>query len=565
MPETEDPIKIACDKEASSYQRRRGVKEMAKLPVADVLDALGALLSDEDMYLRREVITSLAQLPAASVVPVLIKALEDTDDYIRRDAARVLGEIGDSRAVKPLQALLKDDSHLIRSIAKTGLALVEQRQSKEGESAVPEIAPSTDLTSAEETAEERTTDTSSLEQAITTGKVLTAARPYPAETAVVTIPRGYSWQQGRRFQLFFTDDVTSVQALYDQLSNDQSRLLELEHSLASISRQLSLQRADKDDDLAELDEVISTTESTLGKLERELSRTRDNKTSEEAKLQSFWYRLIGFVWPSKKENISQQIATLEDKTCELGKSIETDLKELADAQQRHDELSDPIKTLQANVEELTTEKDALIASIRIADSEIDGQIVHMIRTLLPEHLRQRIGQLGPHVSNPSFLATCAAGLTSNLVKTASITSKIDTLRVDLKEASASLQMSLDNLGGGIASGFEVRSSDKRASVRLTGSVSFKQEHTFFGGYSGASGTASGSGSGEGHYTVEEIAWEAPGELRENVTAFAEASVLLGEKTAELEAMTARRSAHERSISDYAHLIRTELERDFEEV
>lgn len=153
-------------------------------------------------------------------------------------------------------------------------------------------------------------------------------------------------------------------------------------------------------------------------------------------------------------------------------------------------------------------------------------------------------------------------VTRGLFASAAITVKVEAVRDALADASASLEVSVDALGKAIASGFEVTSSAKRAAVRLKGSVGFKEESSLFGGYSGASGSASGSGSGEGMYSVEEITWEAPDQLTGNVASFTEASASVGEKTAELEALTARKSACERCIVDYAHLIRTELELDF---
>lgn len=561
MSVVDDLCRIAGDKEKPSYQRRRAVQEMAGLPSTDVLGSLVALLSDDDRYLRRDVVAALVQMRGATVVPVLIQALKDADDCIRGDAARALGDCGDDRAVKPLEDLREDSYYLVRDAAKSALSRI-----KEGLTKTVEASRNTGIVpddgSAHSAAEESTTRESEIESAVTRHDAVVSTTLRPPEISFESIPEGFSWEQSRRMQLFFGDDVGEIQSFYEQLRDEQTRLTELEDRLSNISMQLSLQRADKEDDLAGLDETLSSAESSLRKLERELFRTKKKKISLENRLRSFLYRLARVVWPNKREKIVQQIAELENKKCEIARAMAKKEDELRSAQRQHDDLLHPLKTLQEHVDEVTAEKDVLTLTIHTANSEIGDRVVSVLRMLKAQDLKDRLKQLCLLASDTDFLAICATGLTRGLFASATITVKVDAVRDALADASASLEVSVAALGKAIASGFEVTSSAKRAAVQLKGSVGFEEESSFFGGYSGASGSASGSGSGEGMYSVEEIRWEAPDQLTGNVASFTEASASVGEKTAELEALTARKSAYERCIVDYAHLIRTELELDF---
>jgi len=566
MPESNDPVEIALDQETTSYDRRRAVREMAALPADVVVGPLGTLLADEDRYLRREVVASLARLASAGSVPVLIEALKDADDYVQRDAARALGEIGDSRAVQPLEALLDDDFYAVRDAAKTALTNIERQLPEQTETPTAADPQSADDDDTDVTVEQMPGDVLPVEPAApVVPRPVPDVAARPAEVATTATPDGFSWGQARRMQLFFGDEATGVQAAYEQLHGGQGRLFELEHGLRDISTKLSLQRADKEDDLTELDETISSSETGLRKLERELARTAGDKISRQNRLKSFWYGLLCMLLPSKKRDLTREISLLGNRIRELGDQIAERREELNNAQQQHDELSDPIRTLKDRVDELTTEKDALTTSIRAANGEIDDRVLRIIRALPPQELEHRVGGLRTLASNVEFFGTCAANLLRSLVELADAEEKVETTRRDLEEASRSSHESLAGLGATITSGFELSSVDRRTSVRLEGSVYFKEDSSFFGGYSGASGSASGSGSGEGIYTVDEVAWQPPVELGDRVGVFAEASASLGEKTAELEALTARQTACRRSIADYANLVRTELERDFEGV
>jgi len=568
MPESNDPVKIALDQQTASYDRRRAVREMAALPADVVVGPLGTLLADEDRYLRREVVASLAQLSSAEAVPVLVEALKDADDYVQRDAARALGEIGDSRAVQPLEALLDDDFYAVRDAAKTALTNIERQLPEQTETPTAADPQSTDADDTDVAVEQMSGDVLPVEPAAT-APAAPAPRPVPdeaarpAEVAVTAIPDRFSWGQARRMQLFFGDEASDVQAAYEQLHGGQGRLFELEQGLHDVSMKLSLQRADKEDDLTELDETISSSETGLRKLERELARAAGDKISRQNRLKSFWYGLLCMLLPSKKRGLTREITLLGNRIRELGDQIAERREELNNAQQQHDELSDPIRTLKDRVDELTTEKDALTTSIRTANGEIDDRVLRIIRALPPQELEHRVEGLRTLASNVEFFGTCAANLLRSLVELADAEQKVETTRRDLEEASRSLHESLAGLGATITSGFELSSLDRRTSVRLEGSVNFREDSSFFGGYSGASGSASGSGSGEGIYTVDEVAWQPPVELGDRVGVFAEASASLGEKTAEFEAQIARQAACRRSIADYANLVRTELERDFE--
>lgn len=94
------------------------------------IDALLAVIDDQDEYLRSRAIRGLGEIADARAVPSLIKRLEDTNFNNQEDAAAALAKIGDGRAVAPLVTMMrseKTDPQARRAGATALIALADPR------------------------------------------------------------------------------------------------------------------------------------------------------------------------------------------------------------------------------------------------------------------------------------------------------------------------------------------------------------------------------------------------------------------------------------------------------
>jgi HEAT repeats len=86
------------------------VRKAARAPQADALDALSALvLEDDDPLIRGSAAAALGKLSGAGAREALGAALADRDHRVRRRVARVLGEQGGEFAVDALSRVLMEE------------------------------------------------------------------------------------------------------------------------------------------------------------------------------------------------------------------------------------------------------------------------------------------------------------------------------------------------------------------------------------------------------------------------------------------------------------------------
>jgi HEAT repeat protein len=99
-----EPAAVALDTSADVGVRWVAARSLRKFDDPEAVEALAALLADNDFRLRHQAARSLGMIGPAGrpAVPALRRALFDGEGPVRVAAARALGEVGDPSAVPDL-------------------------------------------------------------------------------------------------------------------------------------------------------------------------------------------------------------------------------------------------------------------------------------------------------------------------------------------------------------------------------------------------------------------------------------------------------------------------------
>jgi hypothetical protein len=601
------------------YLRRNVVAALRQLRMDAVVEPLILALEDADDYVRRDAAVALGELGNPRAREPLTGLLEDSfysvRDAAKKALARIEGKAGPTEAIAgPTEPEETATKTAVESAAKARVETAAKTAAESAAKARVETAAKTAAESAAEAVVEsaeapakttaefpakaaaespalaealgvRAPERGLLQRDVFAEEAAPAkpppkarsaapggpsavveapsAAPGPPRTAVPTIdemfvvqiPQDFSWEQAKRMGIFFADRMESVQAAYGRICEKQEKLPALEQKIRETGMKLSLERADKEDELGRWVGAIDEAEGGLRRQEREWKRAEDQKTAMEAKARTFWHRFIAALWPPRKRRTEEALARLHASIRRLEKEIKKSRERLAECQRKYNDLAEPIQKLQGISNRFAEEKAELTKAIRATNSEIHSLTLERIRALPPGELDDRLTRLGSLSADAAFLRACADELKRAVVELKESEIRWEALRTEVEEATRSARASLVGLGATIAEGFCVTSTGRRTSAHLSGSVHFSGE---------ASGRASGSGSGEARYTVDEVAWNAPGEIQASVSQFAEAWASLGEKVTLRERGAAARDASRRTLDEYVHFLRTELERDFRE-
>ncbi len=389
--------------------------------------------------------------------------------------------------------------------------------------------------------------------------------PLPVDAFLHGVPDGFSWESARRMQAFFEDQLPDVQRAYEQLHEQQKKLLIRERDHHEIVQQLGFRRADKDDDIAQCEDEIDAAKEKLLRLEQSAARARRELNRVKAEANSIGHHVSSMIWPDKAKKNQQLRSDIEAALRKLEQQTAATRDRISELNEQHAELTEPRKRLQAAAEGSTADTDAAGELVREASEEINERITRIVRHLPQDELDARLKQLGVMSADGAYFHACVTELMTALSELDGTLSQSKKADVESDEAVDLARQATDALGSAIASGFHVVDVEMQTPVRLNGSLHFKEDHSFFGGYSGASGSATGSGTGQASYSVDQMEWQSPGDFRQQVADFAESWALCGEQTARREMLSAMAVAGRRIVAEYIHFIRTELERDFIEL
>jgi predicted nucleic acid-binding Zn-ribbon protein len=329
-----------------------------------------------------------------------------------------------------------------------------------------------------------------------------------------------------------------------------------------VLRQLGFQRADKDDDLGRCSEDIEAMQEELQTLERSAERKGREIKRLEAEANSVGHQIVSAIWSDNAKRNKRMRSEAQGAVRKLNDKIAEARDKLASLENEYEQLSEPLKKLQATTESLTAEQDSAAQAIHEASQQIDERIMSTIRRLPREELGTRLERLAALAINREYFDACVRELTRDMSELDATASRMETVEAELKKAIESARQDTDSLGTAIAAGFCTTIVNRTAPVRLSGSVQFKEDHSFFGGYSGASGSATGSGSGQASYTIEEVTWDRPGEFQDLVARLCDSWAACGERSARREMLSATAASCRRGVDEWVHFIRADLERDF---
>lgn len=99
--------------------RENAAQELGGTGDKQAIKPLAKALKDEDQDVRKAAKESLIQ--------ILIKILDDKDPHSRAMAAKALGKIGGKRAIKFIAKALKDEDQTVRTAAKEGLTIIQEK------------------------------------------------------------------------------------------------------------------------------------------------------------------------------------------------------------------------------------------------------------------------------------------------------------------------------------------------------------------------------------------------------------------------------------------------------
>jgi len=601
------------------YLRREVVSALARKDDYRTIEPLIEALGDSDDYIQRDAAAALGKLGDVRAVEPL-KMLTEDDSYSVRDAAkRALEAIErEPRTLAPPppqpELEIETESSVVEEAAATTVgeepeavpAEVEtapdepQDESLEiepvDEEAVPEVIEEAsedihvddagsilvaeavkppaplDIEPASSPWEQVAEIVTAAPLDIVTAEIVVEPTSQPAAeiglpsgALLLGIPQGFSWDTARRMRAFFGDQLPDIQQAYELLREQQEKLITEEREHHEIVQQLSFRRADKDDDLGQCEDDIDTAREELQRLERSAARVRRDFNQARAEAESLSHQLVTSIWPEKAKKSQQMRSEIEGTLRKLQGKISATRDRISELEEEHSELAEPRKTLQAAAESTAADKDVAGELVRAANEAINEGIISTIRRLPREELEARLKQLGVLSADRTYFQACVSEMMAAVGEFDGTVAKLEKSDTEVEQAEDAAGQVIDSLGAAIAAGFHIAAVEKQTPVRLHGSLRFQEEHSFFGGYSGVSGSASGSGSGQATYSVDEVEWRSPADFQQQVAGFAEAWASYGEQTGRREMLSALSTAGRRIVAEYVHFIRTELERDFVEL
>jgi hypothetical protein len=560
MAEIKDLAIKAQDSNVPTYARRDAIEALGRSGDPDGMAVLKKLMDDPDRYLRRDVVKAIGRFSDNAVL-ALVDALKDNDDLVRRDIVNMLARIGDARAVEPLRELLRDDSYAVRSATESALrrldvAAPETTSAAEVEpEAEPEAAPEPEPI----VAPEPTAEPEPHPAPVTPAAPLPPAN-VPEPTVVADLPP--IPVSTTRIDLFFVERAEPVKALFGALRRGATGLPELQRRRDDAQAKLNFERADKDDDLDAISREAAGIESRMARNQQALQEAENEAGQMDAKVEMGPIKFLHAIWAPARDKAEEHRRLLANRIERLTTAIQDETAEFAALNSKNTQIANPIKALKADLAAVAEEHDALTSELRKADEGINSHIVDTIRYTAPEVLTTRLDAIAAIADAPAFFITCVDGLRHILRELDRLASRWESSQLALDSARGDADSATSSVGSRFADGFQLTSNTRQIEVELAGSLSVEEDHSFFGGYSGADGHATGQGTGQVEYTVDELSWRAPGGIDESVANFANSWLRLGECTAEAQAIEAERHAAEQSMRDFVHFIRRQLELDF---
>jgi hypothetical protein len=386
----------------------------------------------------------------------------------------------------------------------------------------------------------------------------------PAGLATPRLPRSISdrlWERATRFRTLFDDVAPQLRERYANLAKAEAALLESEQQYGRILEQLGQEELTNRDALARVEREVDSASKSLSELQREANRNQRRLQQLNRDAASLAFQLGSFLSADRGRRHRAARANLDAETTRLSTAIDQARQQLASRQQQYDELAAPLKQLQQQAEELAALRVSGYQAIGNANQAVNAWISAYLLRLPTAELRRRLSDLAERSWVVPVLQSAADELLQAVSELENHAAELSAAESEREQAATAAADSTNALGAAIADGFQRNSIERRTTVRLSGSLEFREQRSTFGGSRGASGTASGTGNGHASYSVDELQWDPPPEFGERLTGFAGAWTRSGQAAARCDWMRSRVDACRRQIDDLARLIRTELEQD----
>ncbi len=607
MPEIDELIEQLNNRNTDSSQRRNAVKYLENIGGAEAVEALIESLADEERAIRRLAASTLGKLGDQKAVEPLIKALQDEDNYVRKNAAAALGQLGDKRAIEPLRQITSDMLITVRTTAKESLMLLTGgkeiplpvtkreaasiRPTKRGEANFPnttrteeedkttlEISEEGESTPSDKEETQNPTEPLDLSEKETEEEISEKTPEEDSSTEIeITdenseqLPHRLEFQPdrlgfqpqyvpGERMLIFFQDDIESVKDIYQQLSDKQKLLHEIESQMKAAMEKLNIEQSAKSESLVKYSDTIQRMEKEINAMRAEYETVLFERADVEARLASK-LRMFAATILRKKKKEEARLAQLETKIVELKQRIEETERTLNGRREEHNGLSETGDSSQTELEELEKRRKSCEAEIFALGSKIEDNIINVIQSASFVEFERKIENLADKTDNINFFRTCATRLRDLLIERNHILERAESASIALAATQEQAQNSLNGVCEAIAAGFYTTSSPKKANAKITGSIHFKEVETAFD-ITGVTGSVSGSGTGTANYALYEPAWNPTEELAKQVGEMTEAWASLGAATGDFELHSAKQNALQIGVAEYVHFIRVELEKDF---
>jgi chromosome segregation ATPase len=346
------------------------------------------------------------------------------------------------------------------------------------------------------------------------------------------------------------------------MAEAESGILEAEKEYRTVLRQLDDMESVNSDQLSRLEREIDAANTAIVELRREGTRAKKSKYKAGREASSVAFQL-GALFSAEKgrdhrERVKKLDATIRSTEDQTAKKQE----ELKSLQQQHDVLAHPLRELQQQLEELNKKRNDAKQALGKTGSAINTWMSDRLQRLSSDELRLRLNNVADMSPDSDLFRVCADELIRATTELQAHLSDRARNETQMQQATAAAEQTTNALGENIVLGFQQTTTEQRTNVRLSGSISFREEHGMFSGYSGASGSASGSGTGHASYTVDQLQWSAASDFGQRVTAFTDAWSRCGDLSASIEMLDSLVAACEQRVEDLVRLVRAELERDF---
>ena len=353
---------------------------------------------------------------------------------------------------------------------------------------------------------------------------------------------------------FFGVQIQSVMSLYKQLKECQKQLPEKEKKLSECRRKLTMLEADKADDIEISKSTVVERSKKSKDLEWEIKKIKLDLKDLDEENNKFFISLLNSFSEDRQVEIDNKKKDLEKNLDKLKKKLSESDVELNEDQTEVEALKKPLIALEQELKNCENDRDSCLKRLMSAEQEINAAYLKVITESydVEDHLS--------FLNEKSVIAKSIVTKLKLLVEKLSLTkAELSRLEESLKDLDSNSYASTKTLGDSLEKSFRTVRTSAKEKVSVSANVNFKEESSFFGGYSNASGSAQGKGSATMRYEISETKWEPVASLEENITKFRGQYEKLGEISTASSILRGKITSQENQLRQYIDYLRMMIE------